>query len=211
MAEGKVIYSLRAVDKSFESRAVLKNFNLDVPHGSVVAILGPSGCGKTTLLRICAGLDYPDKGSQSFPLDVPQAWVFQETRLLPWLKVKENILHTLHPLPEQANSVVEGFLKLMGLGGLGDHYPDELSGGMARRVALARALAKEAQITYMDEPFVGLNKGLKAEIASKTIAYLKSRSRTSLWVTHDQDLAQEHADLCVYLDDLSAWSWPQDP
>ena len=146
-----------ALSKSFGSFAVLEDWNLEVKKGERLAIIGPSGCGKTTFLRIAAQLEKPTKGhlqvnSQKI------GYVFQEPRLIPWKTVKDNLLFI------GTNNTFTEILKKLELNDCEKYYPVELSGGMAQRVNLARALLAEPDLLLLDEAFFSLDFGIKQKI-----------------------------------------------
>lgn len=139
---------------SFGEKTVLKDFSLVIPKNGVTALSGPSGCGKTSLLRCLAGLQRPDSGSIHGITPVETAILFQENRLLPWRTVKE---HLTDVLPHHRREEAAFFLSLVQLEEEGNAYPSQLSGGMGRRLALARCLALDAGLYLLDEPFTGID------------------------------------------------------
>lgn len=187
---------MRKISKAFGDKRVIRDFDIAITPGSHQALLGPSGCGKTTLLKIASGLTKADSGMHTFPGKGSISWVFQESRLLPWLNVRENLEYILPQTLGRADrtGLIDSLLEMMDLSGHGSHFPRELSGGMARRIALARALAPEAEVIFLDEPFTGLNPELRWKIAEKTFDYCRKRSKTVLWVTHDEGLAADFSD-----------------
>ncbi len=179
------------VHKVFPGRSAVtavKNLNISVQQGEFVAILGPSGCGKTTMLRLAAGLEFPTQGQVIFggqPVQGPRRsrpLMFQEPRLFPWLTVEQNVA-AAGP-KEMARRV----LGSMGLTEFAGSYPHELSGGMARRVALARALVGQPDILLLDEPLSNLDlpvrRGLQAELLR-----MWRQGLTCLLVTHELEEA----------------------
>jgi ABC-2 type transport system ATP-binding protein len=154
---------------------------MTIPGGKITAMEGPSGCGKTTILRMISGLDEPDSGTIT-PVTV--SCVFQEDRLLPWMTVRENL--RLAGTSEQ----VETVLQMMKLQDFGDYLPEQLSGGMRRRVAMGRALVYNGSITLMDEPFVGLDP--KAAVILKSIMHEICRHGGAIFFsTHVLEVAQK--------------------
>ena len=139
---------------SFGEKTVLKNFSLSIPEQGITALSGPSGSGKTTLLRCIAGLQSPDSGSITGISPSETAILFQENRLLPWRTVQE---HLTDVLPAHRRSEWKFLLDLMDLTAEKDRYPSQLSGGMNRRLALARCLALDAKLYLLDEPFTGID------------------------------------------------------
>ncbi|MBR3289400.1 MAG: ABC transporter ATP-binding protein [Clostridia bacterium] len=149
------------VSFSYPDKPVLSGFSATFPDTGVVCLIGASGCGKTTVLRLLAGLETPAGGTISgCPPRV--SLMFQEDRLLPWATVEENVRLVL--ARENACAASE-WLQKVGLGDVAHKLPDELSGGMQRRVALARALAAESDLLLLDEPFTGLDRPLAQEMA----------------------------------------------
>ena len=145
---------IKNLSLSFGEKAVLDQFSLTIPQQGVTALSGPSGCGKTTLLRCIAGLERPQSGQISGITPSQSAILFQENRLLPWRTVREHITDVL---PPQRQGEAGFFLELAQLEAERDSYPAALSGGMARRLALVRCLALDAQLYLLDEPFTGVD------------------------------------------------------
>lgn len=139
---------------SFGEKAVLKDFSLSLPEQGITALSGPSGSGKTTLLRCIAGLHTPQSGSITGISPSDTAILFQENRLLPWRTVQE---HLTDVLPAHRRSEWKFLLDLIDLTAEKDRYPSQLSGGMNRRLALARCLALDARLYLLDEPFTGID------------------------------------------------------
>ena len=139
---------------SFGEKAVLKDFSLSLPEQGITALSGPSGSGKTTLLRCIAGLHTPQSGSITSISPSDTAILFQENRLLPWRTVQE---HLTDVLPAHRRSEWKFLLDLIDLTAEKDRYPSQLSGGMNRRLALARCLALDARLYLLDEPFTGID------------------------------------------------------
>ena len=150
---------LHHVTKAFEKRPVVAGLSLELPERGLIGLCGPSGCGKTTLLRLLAGLDQPDSGTITGLAAQPVSMVFQEDRLLPWLSALDNIAIVLSNREEARD-----WLSKVRLSDFPDHYPAELSGGMKRRIALARALARPGRLVLLDEPFTGMDSDLKADL-----------------------------------------------
>lgn len=182
---------LRNVTVSFEGRPVLRDYTLALPEEGAIAITGPSGAGKTTLLRTIAGLITPQAGSVEAPQSMRVSMVFQEDRLLPWYTAYENVL-LAQPDGSQPNGSQPGdraqreqlardWLNHMELGDDMQKRPAELSGGMRRRVAIARACAYGGDVLLMDEPFKGMDEALRARL----IPYIKAAAPLIVLVTHD--------------------------
>jgi NitT/TauT family transport system ATP-binding protein len=164
--------------------------------GEVAALVGPSGCGKTTLLRIVAGLDRDFDGNVAFPVHGPLAMVFQEPRLLPWRTVEQNVRLAA---PRATDAGLEMLFQTLGLKAHRNHYPGELSLGLARRVALARAFAVEPDLLLLDEPFVSLDDALAARLREELAELVNRRPVTTLLVTHNVEEAIGLADRLLLL------------
>ena len=176
------------LNKSFDGRTVIENLSLQVHKGEKIAIMAPSGCGKTTLFRILAGLEKADGGRVQVEGSV--AFLFQEPRLLPQFSVLENVCAVLDGKDKKKRA--RDALALVGLRGEEHKYPDELSGGMAQRAVLARALATGRSIFLMDEPFKGLDEQAKKELL--TLCKELLMEKTVLLITHDLAEAQALCD-----------------
>jgi ABC-type nitrate/sulfonate/bicarbonate transport system ATPase subunit len=163
----------------FGNKTVLKNFSLDLPRTGITALSGPSGCGKTTLLRILGRLRQPDEGSLE---DVGESgFLFQEDRLLPWRTVGQHISDVL---PRYRRGEEVRWLTLVELAGEESAYPAALSGGMCRRLALARTLALEADLYLLDEPFAGVD----ALSAGRILEGMRTLGKPVLLVSHETAL-----------------------
>jgi NitT/TauT family transport system ATP-binding protein len=180
---------------------VLGELAFSLAHGEVGALVGPSGCGKTTLLRIIAGLDRDFEGGVTLPAHGTLGMVFQEPRLLPWRTVEQNVRLAA---PHATDAVLDTLFQALGLGAHRDHFPGELSLGLARRVALARAFAVGPDLLLLDEPFVSLDDALAARLRDE-LAELVARSPvTTLLVTHNIDEAIALADRLLLLSESPA-------
>ncbi|SMF60017.1 NitT/TauT family transport system ATP-binding protein [Tistlia consotensis] len=191
MSDLAVRVALKRYDAVAEAPAhvALRDLALTVRHGELVCLLGPSGCGKSTLLNIVAGLDERFEGSLSLPRsadDRPPAigYVFQEPRLLPWRTVRRNVELAMDPARHGAG-LVEELLAAAGLAGFAEAYPQRLSLGMTRRVALVRAFAVEPDLLLMDEPFVSLDAPTAQQLRRLLLEIWQRRPTTVLFVTHD--------------------------
>ena len=206
---------IRNVSKRFGDFQALRNVNLDVESGELVALLGPSGCGKTTLLRIIAGLETADAGSILFSgedtTDVhvrerQVGFVFQHYALFRHMTVFENVAfglrvkpRSVRPAEAKIKEKVMDLLKLVQLDWLADRYPSQLSGGQRQRIALARALAVEPKVLLLDEPFGALDAKVRKELRRWLRRLHDELHVTSIFVTHDQEEALEVADRVVVI------------
>ena len=164
---------------------VLGELAFSLEAGEVAALVGPSGCGKTTLLRILAGLDRDFEGSVKLPAHGTLGMVFQEPRLLPWRTVEQNVRLAA---PRATDSALDALFRTLGLAAHRALYPGELSLGLARRVALARAFAVEPDLLLLDEPFVSLDDALAARLREELAELVNRRPVTTLlaWcIAHD--------------------------
>jgi NitT/TauT family transport system ATP-binding protein len=175
---------------------VLGELAFNLSNGEVAALVGPSGCGKTTLLRIIAGLDADFRGSVRLPAHGTIGMVFQEPRLLPWRTVEANVALAA---PQASRAALDALFATLGLTAHRSHYPGELSLGLARRVALARAFAVEPDLLLLDEPFVSLDHALAARLRDELAELVDRLCVTTLLVTHDVDEAIGLADRLLLL------------
>jgi ABC-type nitrate/sulfonate/bicarbonate transport system ATPase subunit len=177
--------------KSFQTASggtlqVLDGFRLSLRGGEVGALVGPSGCGKTTLLRIIAGLDRDFDGSVALPDHGRLGMVFQEPRLLPWRTVEQNVRLAA---PQASETMLAALFQTLGLEAHRHLFPSELSLGLARRVALARAFAVEPDLLLLDEPFVSLDDALAERLRDELAELVTRRPVTTLLVTHNVEEA----------------------
>ena len=179
--------------KTFE---VLRDINLEINEGEFITIVGHSGCGKSTLLKIIAGLESYSDGSvtrNGQPVKGPSpdcGMVFQEHRLLPWLKIKDNIGFGLGHLPKSEKAgLIKKHINLVRLNGFEDAYPNQLSGGMSQRAAIARGLAANPKILLLDEPFGALDALTRIQMQQELLRIWKEEKTTMIMVTHDIDEA----------------------
>ncbi len=203
------------INKQFGAFTALKDVNLTIPTGELVALLGPSGSGKTTLLRIIAGLEVADQGAILFhgedatERNVQQrqvGFVFQHYALFRHMTVFENVAFGLNvrprhlrPAKSEINEKVQTLLSLVKLEGMSGRYPTQLSGGQRQRVALARALAVEPKVLLLDEPFGALDAKVRKELRRWLRQLHDELHVTSVFVTHDQEEALDVADRIVIL------------
>jgi ABC-type Fe3+/spermidine/putrescine transport system ATPase subunit len=211
--ERRVAVRLDAVTKRFSTQIALHPLDLTVSEGEFVTLLGPSGCGKTTLLRIIAGLEWPDDGTVSiFGTDVtdrpankrPVNLVFQRVTLFPHLTVAENIAFgpSLRRMKKrQANEKVLAALELVRMPGFGDRRVTELSGGQAQRVALARAIANDPKVLLLDEPLSALDLEIRRQLQAELKDIHRRLGLTFVYVTHDQEEAMSMSDRVVVMSD----------
>jgi ABC-type nitrate/sulfonate/bicarbonate transport system ATPase subunit len=206
--------SVRNITKSFPApddassrRLVLDDVSLSLAAGELVSLIGPSGCGKSTLLRLIAGLDSPDSGELSVgpePITGPSAergLVFQDPNLFPWLTVRRNIQAGLvaRGLLHEKRHEVEELMRLVGLEGFANAYPHHLSGGMAQRGALARALINHPKVLLLDEPLGALDAFTRMRMQDEVLRLWQTRRTTMLLVTHDIDEAIYMSDRIVIM------------
>ncbi len=194
--------------KRYGATVAVDGVELEVPSGSLTALLGPSGCGKSTMLRMIAGLLTPDAGTIEIggtlvtgpdvavrPEERAVGMVFQAYALFPHLSVARNVAYGLSKLPRAARRRrVDEVLELVGLAGYGHRLPTQLSGGQQQRVALARALAPAPSLLLLDEPFSGLDASLRTVVREDVRRILRAAGQTAVFVTHDQEEALSLAD-----------------
>lgn len=171
--------------KKYNEKNILQNIRFTLNEGTFLSIIGPSGCGKTTLLRLISSLDNDFEGLIDIETD-SIGMMFQEPRLLPWLTVRENIAIVKKI---NAPAVIEKLLRMVGLEHTMDMYPKNLSGGMARRVALVRAFINRPKLILLDEPFVSLDKPTALALQNDLMLFCKSYNPAVILVTHDLDEA----------------------
>lgn len=197
----------RSFSNGKESRQVLRGVDLEVRPGEILAILGPSGCGKSTLLRAVSGLDSPTTGRVLIDgtavngLDPRCAVAFQEPRLLPWQSVEKNVALGLPKGTgrKEGKARVADLLRLVELDGHSSLRPREISGGMAQRASLARALARRPGVLLLDEPFGALDALTRLKMQDLLLDIHSAYPTTALLVTHDIDEALQLADRILVL------------
>lgn len=175
----------------------IRDFVLDVAQESMTVLMGPSGCGKTTLLRIVAGLDDRFVGKVNVPEGARIGVMFQEPRLLPWRSVRQNI--ELVAAPDFSAEDLEWLAQAVGIADMLPRYPQELSLGLARRVALARAFATKPDLLLLDEPFVSLDERTADRLRRLLLEVWSARPTTAILVTHNAREAILLADQLVLL------------
>jgi ABC-type nitrate/sulfonate/bicarbonate transport system ATPase subunit len=193
------VLQLEGVSRRFGSVDALRSVDFGVQRGEFVAVLGPSGCGKTTLLNLLSGFDAPTSGQVR--RQQPTRTVFQEDSLFPWLSARDNIAFGARHMTDQAarQAQVDELLSLIGLSAFAGHFPRQLSGGMKQRVSIARALAGDAPILLLDEPFSHLDYLSRLRLRGEFARLLSVKPRTVVLVTHDVEEATQLADRVVIL------------
>ncbi len=197
---------VRNLDMAFGSVRVLDDINLEVRAGEFVCILGPSGCGKSTLLNIVGGFVKPSAGQVTIDgesvagPDPRRIFVFQERGVFPWLTVDQNIGFGLfRERKEEKRARVAHYVQLVGLRGFEQSYPNELSGGMKQRLEVARALAVNPDVLYLDEPFGALDSITRLQMRRELLRIWNAERKTILFVTHDIEESVQLADRIVVL------------
>ena len=199
--------TVRGVTKRFavgdDEVEALAPVDLTIPQGEFVCLIGASGCGKSTLLRIIAGFEEPSTGEASVygkPIVGPgsdRGMVFQDYALFPWMTVRQNISfgpRQRHLPREKIDKTTDEFVKMVGLERFADRYPNQLSGGMKQRVAIARVLANNANILLMDEPFGALDALTREQLQNELLQIWKRTGVTTIFVTHSVEEAVLLAD-----------------
>ena len=189
-----------------ETTAVLDNINLEVMEGEFVCLLGPSGCGKSTLLSTMAGFLSPTSGAITIDgqvvhgPDPRRIFVFQERGVFPWLTVEGNIAFGLFHLGRaEREQRVAHYIKMVGLTGFAKAYPAALSGGMKQRLEVARALAVNPDMLFLDEPFGALDSITRLVMRGELLRIWEAERKTIIFVTHDIDEAVQLADRVVVM------------
>jgi sulfonate transport system ATP-binding protein len=181
---------IKNLNKTFEVNKievnVLKNVNIEIPSGEFICIVGHSGCGKSTLLKIIAGLLECDSGLVILVPDIDVGMIFQEHRLFPWLTIKENVALGLDNVSrDERNRIVSAYLELVNLIGFETAYPHQLSGGMAQRASIARALVNNPKVLLLDEPFGALDALIRIQMQQEILRIWGKEKTTMILVTHD--------------------------
>lgn len=212
LKQREVILDVRNLNKVFDSPqggiTALRDINFQVHRRELLCIIGPSGCGKSTLVRILAGLETPTSGEillDGEPKNQPgpeRGMVFQGYTLFPWLTVKKNVMFGLQ-IQGHSSSTAESeamqWVEMVGLSKFANHYPDQLSGGMKQRVAIARTLANQPRILLMDEPFGALDAQTRTHMQSNLFDIWRNIDITIAFITHDLDEAIYLADRILVL------------
>jgi len=192
------IVRVKGIAKSFDSKLIFENLNLDIRENEIVAIIGPSGCGKSTLLRMIAGLESVDVGKIEFTQKSENAvgYVFQRPILYPHLNVEGNVSLGIdgRVSKKERKEIISEELRLVGLDGFSTRSIESLSGGEAQRVTVVRALLNQPALLLLDEPFSALDIPTRRRIAQDTREILKSKRTAAIHVTHDPEEAEVIAD-----------------
>lgn len=203
-------FEFKSVTRRFESptkvTTALGNVSLGIEEGSFVCVIGPSGCGKSTMLNLAAGLMHPDEGVVAYrgepirSVNTDVGYMTQHQTLLPWRTVERNValaLEVQRVSRDERRARVADVIRLVGLRGSEHLYPAQLSGGMQRRVSLARTLVYDPTTLLMDEPFGALDAQLRLTLQRELLTIWQSRRPTVIFVTHDLDEAILLADRIV--------------
>lgn len=201
-----IVMTLHGVSKSYKSVSgkiilAIQNISFSVPRGEVVALVGPSGCGKSTLLRLIAGVEKQTEGTierEEYDGKFSVGYIFQESSLARWRNVYNNIklpLEIVQAGKVQDTKRIDELIQMMGLKDFDKVYPKELSGGMQRRVSIARALVHNPTLLLMDEPFTGVDELTKETLQEELMNLIRRLDVTGVLVTHDIEEA-------VYLSDI---------
>ena len=195
-----------AFERDGKLTPVLENISLEVATGEFLCVLGPSGCGKSTLLSAMAGFLTPTSGRIAIDGEIVQGpdarriFVFQERGVFPWLTVEGNVAFGLFKLPRQERERrIAYYIKMVGLEGFEKAYPQELSGGMKQRLEVARALAVNPDMLFLDEPFGALDSITRLIMRGELLRIWEAERKTIIFVTHDIDEAVQLADRVVVL------------
>lgn len=198
-------------DKGKKNYEVIRDLDLEIKDNEFICIIGPSGCGKSTLLKMLAGFEKPTKGKIIYngkeieSVGYERAMVFQEDAVFPWLKVRDNVSYGLkvRNVPrDELKRRVDQFIDKVGLNGFENAWPKELSGGMRKRVDLARVLANNPETILMDEPFGALDAMTKEMLQEELVKIWEGSKKTIVFVTHDIEEALFLADRIVVLQNI---------
>lgn len=191
--------TIQSLNKIFSTQTeeviALKDVNLQIEQGEFITVIGPSGCGKSTLLKIIAGLDTTYEGIVELgrhPIKGPsleKGFIFQEPRLFPWLTVEKNIAGDQSLKNPSVRKKVDELIQLVKLEGFETAYPKQLSGGMAQRVSIARALLRNPKVLLLDEPFGALDAFTRSHMQEVLLDIWTKNKTTMIFVTHDLDEA----------------------
>jgi len=202
--DAKVVVS--NIRKNFKALPVVDGVDLAIADGEFVAIVGPSGCGKSTLLKIVAGFEHPDEGEVTIDGErvthpSPKGIVIsQHGSVFPWLTVQQNLMFGLNgDRHGDKAALADHYAAMVGLKGFENAYPHQLSGGMLKRVEIARALVVKPEILYMDEPFSALDALMNLKMRNELLRVLAEERHTVLLITHDVEEAIYLADRIMVL------------
>lgn len=199
-------------DKSGNENVVLEDVNLSIDKGEFICLLGPSGCGKSTLLNAAAGFEKVSKGTVKIDEKVVEKpslkyiTIFQNYGLFPWRSVLKNVelgLEKMKVPKEKREEIAMKNIELVGLKGSEHKHPAELSGGMKQRVSIARALAADPDVLFMDEPFGALDAITRMKLQDDILRICKEENKTIIFVTHDIEESVYLADRIVILDNAN--------
>ena len=203
-ADAKI--AIRSLRKGFKALQVVGGIDLDIAPGEFIAIVGPSGCGKSTLMKLLSGFERPDGGAVSIdgvPVTKPSPnaiVISQHGSVFPWLTVRENLMFGLSGKDDAAKvATADHYADMVGLKGFEKSYPHELSGGMLKRVEIARALAVKPDILLMDEPFSALDALTALKMRNELLRVLREENHTVILITHDVEESIYLADRVVVL------------
>ncbi|MDR1239378.1 MAG: ABC transporter ATP-binding protein [Treponema sp.] len=204
----QVFYVKNRGSRKLEEFTALEDFSLDVDQGEFVTIVGPSGCGKSTLLDIVSGLVPPKSGEiiingrRITGPALDRGFIMQGYALLPWRTVRKNIAYGLEvkhiPFRERPR-IIQKYIRLVGLEGFEERYPNELSGGMRQRVAIARSLAYDPELLLMDEPFSAVDAQTRETLQDELLRIWEKTRKTIIFITHSIDEAVLLADRVVVM------------
>ncbi|KQW81934.1 ABC transporter ATP-binding protein [Brevundimonas sp. Root1279] len=204
MSDKKI--AVEGISKKFGTLPVVGGVSFDVSDGEFVAIVGPSGCGKSTLLNIIAGFERPDAGAiringvERIGPSPNGIMISQQGSVFPWLTVHENLMFGLSGTRHaDKEALADRYIDMVGLKGFEDSYPHELSGGMLKRVEIARALVVKPEILYMDEPFSALDALMSLRMQTELRRILDEERHTVILITHDVEEAIYLADRIMVL------------
>jgi NitT/TauT family transport system ATP-binding protein len=204
----RTVVEVRGINKSYDTVEALRDINLDFPRGALTSLLGPSGCGKTTLLKIIAGLIPASSGEvrvngRAVTRPGPErAFVFQDFALMPWATVQRNVAFGLElrgTSQRERLATARHYIAEVGLTGFEERYPHELSGGMRQRVGLARALAVNADVLLLDEPFSAVDEQTRRKFQEDLLRLRERERKTFIFVTHSIEEAVYLSDQIVML------------
>ncbi len=194
---------INRLKKNYENKKIFNNFTMNIEPCEITCILGPSGVGKTTLFNVISGLTDYEEGEITGIDKKNISYLFQEPRLMPWLTVYENIDIILKNIfgEKKRRKVINSYLDLVDLKDYADNRPEELSGGMKQRLAIARTFAYPSTLLLMDEPFKGLDIKIKNNLINAFLTLWERDSRTVLFITHDIDEALKISDQIYIIQD----------